>query len=74
MKFNLFLLFLIINSIAVLAAPSLLTKRDCADKCEDCGLICCSNDVTCMDLVGASSAYCDFTEKTCGDSCGVCKN
>ena len=76
MKFNLFLLFLIIHSIVVLAVPSILTKRDCPDNCEDCGILCCSSDPTCIALSGPS-AYCDFADKNpcsaaTGGKCGTC--
>ncbi|GBB93234.1 hypothetical protein RclHR1_21360001 [Rhizophagus clarus] len=77
MKFNLFLLFLIIHSIVVLAVPSILTKRDCPERCEDCGIgvICCSSDDTCKAL--GPSAYCDYAdENPCsaltGNKCGTC--
>ena len=72
MKFNLFLLFLIINSIAVLALP----QRDCSVTCEACGKLCCSSDPVCLDLIGPG-AYCDFNENhpcitVTGGKCGIC--
>lgn len=76
MKFNLFLLFLIINSIVVLAVPSLLTQQNCSVTCEACGKLCCSSNSVCLNLIGPG-AYCEFHDNhpcitETGGKCGIC--